>query len=104
MSLGVGDRAPDFSLPGTGGRDYSLSEFSGRPVVLVFYPGDDTPVCTKQLSSYNDDLAQFSEMNAQVIGTRFSDTIGESAEITSIPTSSSAVFTSYTIEGLVITR
>lgn len=68
MSLSVGDRAPDFTLQGTGGRDYSLSEFLGHPVVLVFYPGDDTPVCTKQLSSYNDDLAQFSEMNAQVLG------------------------------------
>lgn len=68
MSLGVGDTAPDFTLPGTGGRDYSLSEFTGRPVVLVFYPGDDTPVCTKQLNSYNDDLEQFGEMNAQVLG------------------------------------
>ncbi|HSL75060.1 MAG TPA: peroxiredoxin [Ilumatobacteraceae bacterium] len=68
MSLAVGDQAPEFSLPGTGGRDYSLSEYRGQPVVLVFYPGDDTPVCTKQLNSYNDDLAQFSEMNAQVLG------------------------------------
>jgi peroxiredoxin Q/BCP len=68
MSLGAGDPAPDFTLPGTGGRDYSLAEFRGRPVVLVFYPGDDTPVCTKQLNSYNDDLGQFGEMNAQVIG------------------------------------
>ena len=68
MSLGVGDQAPDFILPGTGGRDYSLAEFRGHPVVLVFYPGDDTPVCTKQLNSYNDDLGQFSDMNAQVLG------------------------------------
>ena len=68
MSLGVGETAPDFTLPGTGGRDYSLSEFRGHPVVLVFYPGDDTPVCTKQLNTYNDDLEQFSEMNAQVLG------------------------------------
>ncbi len=68
MSLGVGDQAPEFTLPGTGARNYSLSEFAGQPVVLVFYPGDDTPVCTKQLNSYNDDLEQFSEMNAQVLG------------------------------------
>ena len=67
MSVGVGDQAPDFTLPGTGARDYSLAEFRGQPVVLVFYPGDDTPVCTKQLNSYNDDLEQFSDMNAQVI-------------------------------------
>lgn len=68
MSLGVGDPAPDFTLPGTGGSNYSLADFRGQPVVLVFYPGDDTPVCTKQLNTYNDDLEQFSEMNAQVIG------------------------------------
>ena len=68
MSLGVGDTAPDFTLAGTGERTYSLSEFRGQPVVLVFYPGDDTPVCTKQLNTYNDDLEQFSEMNAQVLG------------------------------------
>ena len=68
MSIGIGDRAPDFTLPGTGDRSYSLSEFAGRPVVLVFYPGDDTPVCTKQLNSYNDDIGQFTELNAQVIG------------------------------------
>jgi thioredoxin-dependent peroxiredoxin len=68
VSLGVGDRAPDFTLEGTGGRSYSLSEFRGRPVVLVFYPGDDTPVCTKQLNSYNNDLEQFDELDAQVVG------------------------------------
>jgi peroxiredoxin Q/BCP len=67
MSVGVGDRAPDFSLPGTGGRTYSLSEYAGTPVVLVFYPGDDTPVCTKQLNSYNDDLDQFEGVGAQVL-------------------------------------
>lgn len=68
MSIGVGDRAPEFTLPATGDRQVSLSEFRGRPVVLVFYPGDDTPVCTKQLNSYNDDLAQFQELDAQVLG------------------------------------
>ena len=50
MSLSVGDAAPDFDLPGTGGRNYTLAEFAGTPVVLAFYPGDDTPVCTKQLN------------------------------------------------------
>ncbi|MEY3092803.1 MAG: hypothetical protein RLZZ269_1338 [Actinomycetota bacterium] len=67
MALGVGDQAPDFSLPGTGGRSYSLSEYRGRPVVVVFYPGDDTPVCTKQLNSYNDELAQFEGLDAVVL-------------------------------------
>jgi len=68
MSVGVGDRAPDFSLPGTGGERYSLADFSGNPLVIVFYPGDDTPVCTKQLNAYNDDLDRFTELDAQVIG------------------------------------
>lgn len=63
----VGEPAPDFTLPGTGGRDYTLSDYRGRPVVLVFYPGDDTPVCTKQLNSYNDDLGAFDEVGAQVL-------------------------------------
>lgn len=68
MSISVGDKAPAFTLPSTGGASVSLSDFAGRPVVLVFYPGDDTPVCTKQLNSYNDDLAQFEALDAQVLG------------------------------------
>lgn len=68
MSVGVGDRAPDFRLKGTGGKDYSLADFLGKPIVLVFYPGDDTPVCTKQLNAYNDGLEQFHELDAQVVG------------------------------------
>lgn len=68
MSISIGDRAPDFSLASTGGQTVSLSDYAGQPVVLVFYPGDDTPVCTKQLNSYNDDLAQFDALQAQVLG------------------------------------
>ena len=68
MSVGVGDRAPEFTLPGTGDRDYTLSDFLGKPLVLVFYPGDDTPVCTRQLNAYNDGLEQFAEVDAQIVG------------------------------------
>jgi thioredoxin-dependent peroxiredoxin len=68
MSVGVGDPAPDFTLAGTGGRQYSLSDFAGKPLVIVFYPGDDTPVCTKQLNAYNDGLEQFHQLDAQIIG------------------------------------
>jgi peroxiredoxin Q/BCP len=67
MTLSIGDRAPDFTLPGTNGSTHSLSDFAGRPLVLVFYPGDDTPVCTRQLNSYNDGLDQFAELDAQVV-------------------------------------
>ena len=66
--LVVGDVAPDFALPGTGGREYSLSEFRGRPVVLVFYPGDNSPVCTLQLTSYSADMSQFEDLGALVVG------------------------------------
>jgi len=68
MSVGVGDRAPGFTLTGTGGETYSLSDFAGKPVVLVFYPGDDTPVCTRQLNAYNDGLDQFEALDAQILG------------------------------------
>ncbi|MFM9132451.1 MAG: peroxiredoxin [Actinomycetota bacterium] len=67
MAVGIGDSAPDFTLPGTGGRSYTLSEFRGQPVVVVFYPGDDTAVCTKQLNSYNNELDAFSGVGAQVL-------------------------------------
>jgi peroxiredoxin Q/BCP len=79
MSLSAGDRAPEFSLPGTGDSDYSLTDYQGQPVVLVFYPGDDTPVCTKQLNSYNDGLEQFTEMNAQVLGISAQDVVSHDA-------------------------
>lgn len=68
MSVGVGDRAPAFTLPGSGGETVSLSDFAGRPVVLIFYPGDDSPVCTKQLNAYNDGLDQFDALDAQIVG------------------------------------
>lgn len=68
MSVGIGDRAPGFTLLSTGGGSVSLADFAGKPVVLVFYPGDDTPVCTKQLNSYNNDLEQFEALDAQVLG------------------------------------
>ncbi len=67
MSIGIGDRAPDFTLTGVGGTAHSLSDYAGKPVVLVFYPGDDTPVCTKQLNSYNNDLSEFEQLGAQVL-------------------------------------
>jgi len=63
----VGDMAPDFSLPATGESELSLSSYRGRPVVIVFYPGDDSPVCTKQLNSYNDGLNEFEKLDAQVL-------------------------------------
>jgi peroxiredoxin Q/BCP len=68
VKVRAGDLAPDFTLPGTGGRDYTLSEYRGRPVVLAFYPGDETPVCTVQLAAYTTDLGAFEALDAQLFG------------------------------------
>ncbi len=70
--VAIGAEAPDFTLPGTDGtdagrRDYTLSEFRGHPVVLVFYPGDNTPVCTRQLNSYTAEIDEFHQVGAQVL-------------------------------------
>ena len=66
----VGDLAPDFTLPGTTpeqpDREFTLSAERGRPVVLAFYPGDETPVCTKQLCSYQRDIDLLAELDTEV--------------------------------------
>jgi peroxiredoxin Q/BCP len=72
MAVAIGDPAPGFELPGYDGtedgqRMYSLTEYAGTPVVLVFYPGDDTPVCTRQLNTYTNDIEAFGEVGAQVL-------------------------------------
>ena len=67
----VGQEAPDFTLPGVCDgerRDYTLSEFRGRKVVLAFYPGDNTPGCTRQMCSYRDDFSKFDESGAVLLG------------------------------------
>ncbi|MGO8906144.1 MAG: peroxiredoxin [Solirubrobacteraceae bacterium] len=63
----VGEQAPDFELQGTGG-PFKLSEHRGERVVLLFYPGDNTPVCTKQFCSYRDRGGDFAALDATVVG------------------------------------
>ena len=63
----VGEQAPDFELPGTDG-PFKLSEHRGERVVLLFYPGDNTMVCTKQFCSYRDRAADFAGLDATVVG------------------------------------
>ena len=63
----VGEQAPDFELPGTDGT-FRLSEHRGERVVLLFYPGDNTMVCTKQFCSSRDRPEEFSALNATVVG------------------------------------
>lgn len=72
----IGSPAPDFTLPGTapgGPRDYTLSAERGHPVVLAFYPGDDTAVCTAQLCSYQAGLDAFAELDATLWGISLQD-------------------------------
>jgi peroxiredoxin Q/BCP len=63
----VGEQAPDFELPGTGGT-FRLSDHRGERVVLLFYPGDFTPVCTEQFCSYRDRPEDFANLGATVVG------------------------------------
>ena len=63
----VGDRAPDFALEGTGG-SFRLSDHRGQRVVLLFYPGDETVVCTRQFCSYRDRADDMSALDAVVVG------------------------------------
>ncbi len=64
----VNDQAPGFSLPTDSGDDYQLSDHAGERLLLVFYPGDNTPVCTRQLCEYRDGIEAFAELGVAVIG------------------------------------
>lgn|GEM_PF-140425 len=64
----VGQLAPEIDLLDGDGKRWKLSEARGRAVVLVFYPGDETPVCTKQLCSIRDNWARYRQTGAEVIG------------------------------------
>jgi peroxiredoxin Q/BCP len=64
----VGDKAPDFELEGTGLRTYSLGDYRGDGVILAFYPGDFTPVCTRQFCSYRDDGDRIESLGVPMIG------------------------------------
>ena len=66
--IAVGDRAPDFALPDRNGKTVHLSDFRGKPVVLYFYPKDDTPGCTKESCTFRDQYQDFQDAGAEVIG------------------------------------
>ena len=66
--LGRGARAPDFALKTTPDQTVALHDFRGQPMVLVFYPADWSPVCTDQLSLYNEVMPEFRRFNAKILG------------------------------------
>lgn len=67
MSVQPGDRAPDFTLPASGGRTVSLKAMKGRPFVLYFYPKADTPGCTKEACGFQEALPQLGKIGIDVI-------------------------------------
>ncbi len=68
MTVDTGDTAPDFTLPTDGGGEISLSALKGKPVVLYFYPKDDTSGCTKEAMGFRDTMADFARAGAAVVG------------------------------------
>lgn len=68
FELNIGDKAPDFTLPASGGGTISLKDYKGRPVVLYFYPKDATSGCTREACDFRDNLVAFNRINAAVIG------------------------------------
>ncbi|MBA4185259.1 MAG: peroxiredoxin [Acidobacteria bacterium] len=64
----IGENAPDFELKDGDGNDWKLSERRGKTVVLLFYPGDNTPVCTKQMCSVRDNWEDYAKTGAEVVG------------------------------------
>jgi peroxiredoxin Q/BCP len=64
----IGESAPDFTLKDGDGNDWKLLDQKGKTVVLLFYPGDNTPVCTKQLCSVRDNWEDYQQTGAEVVG------------------------------------
>jgi thioredoxin-dependent peroxiredoxin len=67
-AMNKGDTAPDFTLNDGDGNDWKLSDQKGKTVVLLFYPGDNTPVCTAQLCSVRDHWSEYQATGAEVVG------------------------------------
>lgn len=66
--LDIGQKAPNFSLPGNGGKTISLADYSGKYLVLYFYPKDDTPGCTKEAIGFTEMKAEFTALGAEIVG------------------------------------
>ena len=66
--MNIGEKAPDFTLTDGDGNSWALSNYIGHTVVLLFYPGDNTPVCTMQLCSVRDHWSEYQATGAEVVG------------------------------------
>jgi len=75
----VGEKAPDFTLPDQERRMRSLSEFKGRKVVLAFFPGAFTSVCTKEMCTFRDSMSRFNDLDAVVLGISVNDPFTQKA-------------------------
>jgi peroxiredoxin len=79
VALAEGTKAPNFTLHTTHDQEISLSDFKGQPVILVFYPADWSPVCSDQLSLYNELIPEFQKYRAQLLGLSVDNTWCHSA-------------------------
>lgn len=66
--MAEGSKAPDFSLKGTDGKNYKLSDFKGKNVVLYFYPKDNTTGCTLEAKAFNESLEKYRKLGVEIIG------------------------------------
>src|SRR4030067_3760645 len=73
VEVAVGKEAPDFMLHDTDRKSRKLSEFTGKKLVLAFFPGAFTSVCTKEMCTFRDTMARLSELKAQVVGVSVND-------------------------------
>ena len=68
MDLNIGDKAPSFKLKNQDAKTICLSDFKGKPIVLYFYPKDDTSGCTKEACNFRDEFPKFGKLKAEIIG------------------------------------
>ena len=73
----LGNKAPAFSLNDQNGQTHKLADYLGRPVVLYFYPKDDTPGCTKESCAFRDNLPKFRAGKAAVVGVSILDEVSK---------------------------
>jgi peroxiredoxin Q/BCP len=68
MSKLEGNKAPEFSLPGSDGKTHALKDYAGSKLVIYFYPKDDTPGCTKEACGFRDDFVKLKKLGVAVLG------------------------------------